>query len=222
MMPGNAMQFARLAAAFVVVAIAADPHFAAAQAPPKNFVISDPPKEIATIVFIDGQGIARTLADFKNKVVVLNIWATWCVPCRREMPALDRLQTALGGPDFEVVPVSIDRKGIEAVGQFFNEIEVHKLAAYLDTSGQAVRALGAVGLPTTLVLDRDGREIARVIGPAEWDDPEIVEYLRSLSRARPVPTKTAARSDTDDAAPGSESAGSLGRSLQWLKALFNW
>jgi thiol-disulfide isomerase/thioredoxin len=220
MMPGNAMQFARLAAAFVVVAIAADPHLAAAQAPPKNFVISDPPKEIATINFVDGQGNARTLADFKNKVVVLNIWATWCVPCRREMPALDRLQTALGGPDFEVVPVSIDRKGIEAVGQFFSEIEVRKLATYLDTSGQAVRALGAVGLPTTLVLDRDGREIGRVIGPAEWDDPEIVEYLRSLLRARPDPTKAAARSNAHDAARGGESTGALGRSLRWLKALF--
>jgi thiol-disulfide isomerase/thioredoxin len=222
MMPSYAMLLPHLVAGFVAVAVTADPHLAAAQAPPKSFVMSDPPKEIATINFVDGQGNARTLANFKSKVVVLNIWATWCVPCRREMPALDRLQSALGGPDFEVVPVSIDRKGIEAVRKFFDEIEVRKLAMYLDTSGQAVRALGAVGLPTTLILGRDGKEIARVIGPAEWDDPEIVEYLRSLSQTYAVPTKTAARNDTDDATRGSEGAGSLGRSLQWLKALFNW
>jgi thiol-disulfide isomerase/thioredoxin len=216
------MQFPHLVAALAAAAIAAGPKPAAAQAPPKNFVMSEPPKEIATINFVDGQGNAHTVADFKSKIIVLNIWATWCVPCRREMPALDRLQAALGGPNFEIVPVSIDRKGIEAVRQFFDEIGVRKLATYLDPSGQAVRALGAVGLPTTLVLDRDGKETARVIGPAEWDDPEIVDYLRSLSEARPVPTKAAARSDGADAVRGAERVGSLRRGFQWLTALFNW
>jgi thiol-disulfide isomerase/thioredoxin len=186
----------RLVAGFVVAGIAAmSASLSAAQAPPKEFAMSDPPKAVATISFGDDQGRARTLADFKGKVVVLNIWATWCVPCPREMPALDRLQAALGGPDFEVVPVSIDHKGSEVVRKFFDEIEVRNLAMYLDTSGQAVRTLAAIGLPTTLVLNRDGDEIARVVGPAEWDDAAIVEFLRSVLQERTVPTKAAARSD---------------------------
>jgi len=100
--------------------------------------------------------------------VLLNIWATWCIPCRKEMPALDRLQEPWAAPISEVVPVSIDRGGIEKVRAFYGEIGVSHLAMYLDVSGQAVRALGAVGLPTTLVINRAGQEVGRVIGPAEW------------------------------------------------------
>ncbi len=126
--------------------------FAAAQAPLKSFVLHDAPKPVATVAFDDAEGHSRTLADFKGKVVLLNIWATWCVPCRKEMPALDRLQGAMGSPDFEVLPVSIDRGGIAKVRDFYSEIGVRHLAMYIDVSGQAPRALGAVGLPTTLVI----------------------------------------------------------------------
>src|SRR5262249_34528033 len=121
-----------------------------------------------------------TLADFKGKVVLLNIWATWCGPCRKEMPALDRLQAALAGPDFEVVALSIDRGGMDAVRKFFADIGIRNLAMYLDSSGQALRTLSALGLPTTLLIDREGREIGRLIGPAEWDSPEMVEFVRCV------------------------------------------
>ena len=84
------------------------------------FVMSDALKPVPELNFIDGEGHARTLADFKGKVVLLNIWATWCGPCRKEMPTLDRLQVALGGVDFEVVPLSIDRKGMEVVNKFYD------------------------------------------------------------------------------------------------------
>ncbi len=112
----------------------------------------------------------------RGKVVLLNIWATWCTPCRKEMPTLDRLQTALGGTDFEVVALSIDRR-MDAVRKFFAEIGIQKLAMYLDSSAKATRQLGAVGLPTTLLIDREGREIARLIGPAEWDSPDIAAFI---------------------------------------------
>jgi len=167
---------ASMAAAVVVLAS----QFAAGQEPPKNFVMHDAPKPVAAINFDDAQGRSRSLAEFKGKVVLLNIWATWCGPCRKEMPALDRLQAALGGPEFEVVALSIDRGGTDAVRKFFADIGIRTLAMYLDSSGQALRTLSALGLPTTLLIDREGREIGRLIGPAEWDSPEMIEFVRCV------------------------------------------
>jgi thiol-disulfide isomerase/thioredoxin len=156
--------------------IAASLSIAAAQEPSRNFIIHEAPKTVAAIQFEDANGRARSLSDFAGKIVLLNIWATWCTPCRKEMPALDRLQTALGGIDFEVVALSIDRR-MDAVRKFFAEVGIQRLAMYLDSSAKATRQLGAVGLPTTLLIDREGREIARLIGPAEWDSPEIVAFI---------------------------------------------
>ncbi|UPJ50498.1 TlpA family protein disulfide reductase [Bradyrhizobium sp. 200] len=156
--------------------IAANLSIAAAQEPSRNFIIHETPKPIAEIQFEDADGRSRSLNDFRGKVVLLNIWATWCTPCRKEMPTLDRLQTALGGIDFEVVALSIDRR-MDAVRKFFAEVGIQRLAMYLDTSARATRQLGAVGLPTTLLIDREAREIARLIGPAEWDSPEIAAFI---------------------------------------------
>src|SRR3546814_2217971 len=105
-------------------------------------------------------------------MILLNIWATWCGPCREEMPTLDRLQARLGGPDFEVVALSIDRAGIAVVSEFYDEIRVQHLAEYIDESAKAAGQLNAVGLPTTLLIDREGQEIGRQVGPAEWDAHE--------------------------------------------------
>src|SRR5262245_4430329 len=180
-----------IAAAVVVLTTS---QFAAGQEPPKNFVMHDTPKPVAAIKFDDAQGQSRNLADFKGKVVLLNIWATWCGPCRKEMPALDRLQAALAGPDFEIVALSIDRGGMDAARKFFADIGIRTLAMYLDSSGQALRQLGAVGLPTTLLIERDGREIGRLIGPAEWDSPETIEFVRCV-----VARSDATRSGKDPA-----------------------
>lgn len=111
-------------------------------------------------------------------MVLLNIWATWCVPCRREMSSLDRLQAILGGADFEVVALSMDRAGIEIVRKFYAEVGIRNLAIYINSSGKAARELGIIGLPATLLIDRAGQELGRLVGPAEWDEPEIVEFLR--------------------------------------------
>jgi thiol-disulfide isomerase/thioredoxin len=132
--------------AFITITSA---HAGTAQDAPSNLVVHKAPKTIASIKFEDEKGQARSLADFKGEVVVFNIWATWCLPCRREMPTLDRLQAALAGPDFEVVPVSIDRGGIDAIRKFYADTGVWNLAMYVDTSGQVLRELGAIGLPTT-------------------------------------------------------------------------
>jgi thiol-disulfide isomerase/thioredoxin len=154
------------------------------------------PRPLPTVSFVDGTGRAMTLADFRGKVVLLNVWATWCGPCREEMPTLDRLQAELGDPDFQVVPLSIDRAGLKVVRDFYDEVGLKHLGIYVDSSGKASRDLGAVGLPTTLLLDREGRELGRLVGPAEWDSPEVVAFIRghlapdAASRARPETTRT--------------------------------
>jgi len=145
------------------------------------------PRPVPNVVFEDAQGRQRTIADFRGKLVLLNIWATWCPPCRKEMPTLDRLQKRLGGPGFEVVALSIDRDGASVVKRFFDEIGVGALSIYVDRTAQVGGDLGIVGLPTTLLIDRDGREIGRVIGPAEWDSPEVMSLIRGYIEPKAKP-----------------------------------
>lgn len=153
---------------------------ASAQPLPKNFIQYEAPKPIASIAFEDDQGRPRSLAEFRGKIVLLNIWATWCGPCRREMPSLDRLQGLLGGSDFEVVALSIDRAGLAPVRKFYADVGIRNLAIYIDSSGKATRELATVGVPATLLIDRDGRELGRLVGPAEWDEPDIVQFLKRV------------------------------------------
>ena len=127
--------------------------------------------------FEAADGAAAALSDFRGRVVLLNVWATWCAPCRKEMPALDRLQAEIGGADFQVVALSIDRGGRDAVQSFFDEIGIKNLRVYLDQGSEVMGTLGVVGLPTTVLLDRDGREVQRWVGPAEWDSPEIMAVV---------------------------------------------
>ena len=100
--------------------------------PPAGFVVHESPRPVPEIQFENGQGEAIGLADFRGKIVLLNIWATWCAPCRREMPTLDRLQAELGSPDFEVVALSIDRNGLSVVQEFYEELGLRELGMYVD------------------------------------------------------------------------------------------
>jgi len=192
------------------------PQPAAAREALKNFVMHEAPQAVPAIDFADEKGQAHSLAEFKGKVVVLNIWATWCVPCRKEMPALDRLQAALGGPEFVVVPISIDRS-IETAAKFYQDIGIGHLPIYVDVSGKAVRELHAVGLPTTLILDRAGREIGRVVGPAEWDSPEVADLLKPIIANEGEPIRRADRRQP----ARSDAAGPFARGFQWMKALLS-
>lgn len=206
-------------AAALLVAIGAA-HVRATEALPKNLVVHKTPKPVASIAFKDQSGKARSLGDFKGKAVVLNFWATWCVPCRKEMPTLDRLQAALGGPNFEVVPVSMDLGGIDTVRKFYAEIGVHELAMYVDTSGQALHAVGAFGLPTTLILNRDGQEVGRIVGPAEWDSAEMKGFLKPLIAQRNKANSAAEAEQSHVADANGQKPSEFQRGLQWLKALF--
>lgn len=174
---------------------------------PQRFAIDAAPKPLPEVQFVDGDGRPRALADFRGRMVLLNIWATWCAPCRREMPTLDRLQAELGGPDFEVVALSLDRAGSGVVRTFYDEVGVKHLALYTDSSGRAARELHARGLPTTLLIDRAGRELGRLVGPAEWDTAEMVAFIRShLADQHGAPAATENEHPTRDL--HKESAGS--------------
>lgn len=141
------------------------------------------PRAVPNLTFVDDKGAPRNLAQFRGKLVLLNVWATWCPPCRREMPTLERLQGQLGGPDFEVVALSIDRGGRAAVDSFFDEINVQALKVYVDPTTAVRNDLALTAFPTTLLIDRQGREIGRYTGGANWDSPEVVATLRKYLAA---------------------------------------
>ncbi len=145
-----------------------------------NFTLFDAPRPVPEVRFTDGQEQPHSLGEFRGQVLLLNLWATWCAPCRREMPALDRLQAALGGAHFQVLALAVDRGGIDKVRAFLVELEIRHLTPYLDRSTRALPILGAFGLPTTLLIDKAGNEIGRVVGPAEWDSAEAFELIRRV------------------------------------------
>ena len=144
-----------------------------------SFVFKGTPEPLAEVSFADGEGKPMTLADFKGKTILLNLWATWCAPCREEMPALDRLQQDLGSDNFEVVALAVDRAGPDAAKKFLGEIGVSSLALYSDITTRSGSALRVIGMPTTILIDAEGREIGRLAGPYEWDQPEAKALIEA-------------------------------------------
>jgi thiol-disulfide isomerase/thioredoxin len=145
-----------------------------------NFVFKASPETLPEIAFAGADGQPLTLASFKGRVVLLNLWATWCAPCRKEMPGLDTLQRELGSKDFEVVALSVDRAGAAASQKFLDQIKVQSLKLYVDSTARAGAPLKVIGLPATLLLDRQGREIGRLVGPAHWDSPEARQLIHAV------------------------------------------
>jgi thiol-disulfide isomerase/thioredoxin len=141
------------------------------------------------LVFTDAEGREKRFADFRGKGLVVNFWATWCPPCVAEMPALDRAHAALARDGIEVLALSSDRGGKAQVEPFYQRIGLKNLAIWLDPRGTAGRALGVRGLPTTLILDRAGIEVARAEGEAVWDSADMLAAIRRLVRGT-TPTTT--------------------------------
>lgn len=148
-----------------------------------NFTILPEPKPGPEVSFVNGEGEALSLADFRGKVLLVNLWATWCGPCRREMPDLDALQAEFGGDKFEVVAISADRQGPSVIGPFYDEVGVTNLAHYNDKTMKTHRAMRSLGLPTTIIYDAEGREVGRLIGPAHWAAPEAFRLVRYFVNA---------------------------------------
>jgi thiol-disulfide isomerase/thioredoxin len=151
--------------------------------PAGRFVRAATPAAVAPLRFTDAAGHPVSLADFTGRVVLVNLWATWCTPCVQEMPSLDRLQASVGGADFQVVALSVDRGGAAVVAPFLERLGLRALTPYLDTEGMALKALAAPGLPTTILIDRQGREVGRMLGRTEWDSPEIRQIIDEFRKS---------------------------------------
>jgi thiol-disulfide isomerase/thioredoxin len=147
------------------------------------------PVRVSDLSFRDPEGRERKLSDWRGRTVLLNLWATWCVPCRKEMPALDALQAKLGGTDFEVVAVNIDTRNLDKPKAWLSEVNVTKLAYYADPNAkifQDLKAAGrAFGMPTTMLIDKQGCEIATLAGPAEWASDDAVALVQAAIKAAP-------------------------------------
>ncbi len=134
--------------------------------------------EVPAIAIVDGEGSEQALSDWQGKWVVLNFWATWCAPCRHEMPSLDRLQAAM--PQIAVLPVATGRNSVEAIAKFYGEAGVTSLPVLRDPKSELARSMGVLGLPVTVILNPEGREVARLIGDAEWDSASAQAVLGAL------------------------------------------
>ncbi len=145
--------------------------------PEAVIVFHETPRAVAAESFMDGRGRMVTMADFKGRVIVLNIWATWCLPCVEEMPSLDNLQGVLGDEDFQVVALSIDKTGLREIEYFFAQNELENLTIYRDEAQKLFDQLAVVAIPTSLIIDRQGRETGRMIGPATWDSDRLIATL---------------------------------------------
>jgi thiol-disulfide isomerase/thioredoxin len=143
--------------------------------------VHDRPRPLKTFEFKDGSGNNLTLADFRGRYLLLNVWATWCPPCRKEMPSLDRAKRILEKEtDIAVMALSVDHAGFEQLQAFYDAHGLNSLALYRGDEQTVLRALAVGGLPTTLLLDREGREIARLIGPTTWDAPDVIASLKAI------------------------------------------
>ena len=143
--------------------------------------IAREPRRVPELAFLDGSGDRKTLGEWRGRAVLLNLWATWCVPCRKEMPALDRLQARLGGPRFQVVAINIDTRDPDKPKAWLREAHVDHLAYYADPSAKVFQDLKAVGwafgMPTTLLVDPQGCELGVLAGPAEWTSEDALKLV---------------------------------------------
>jgi len=143
----------------------------------KKLVFSEA-KAVPEAALLDQQDRPRSPAEWRGQWVVLNFWATWCAPCRKEMPSLDRLQAAM--PEIAVVPVATGRNSVQGIEKFFEEAEVRNLPQLRDPKSALARGMGVMGLPVTVILNPEGQEVARLIGDAEWDGPPALAVLGAL------------------------------------------
>ncbi|EKE44118.1 thiol:disulfide interChange protein TlpA [Oceaniovalibus guishaninsula JLT2003] len=147
----------------------------------KKLNVHADPKPAGDAAFVDAEGVEHRLSDWKGKHVLVNFWATWCAPCRKEMPALNALQAQMGGEDFEVVTIATGRNTVEGIGRFFADEGVTRLPVLLDPTQALARQMSVLGLPVTVLLDPEGREVARLLGDADWNGPEARALLEAMT-----------------------------------------
>ncbi len=175
---------ALLYAALVMLANPASADFSEAAAlregDMKKLIFHSEPKAAGQTPFSDPEGGLHSFSDYKGQVVLVNFWATWCAPCRKEMPMLDALQETLGGEDFQVVTIATGRNNVAGIRRFFEEVGVTQLPILLDPKSTLAREMLVLGLPMTMVLDRDGQEIARLRGDADWASENALAVISAV------------------------------------------
>lgn len=144
----------------------------------KKMTIANNTTSAPKTIFFDTGGKELTLNDFKGRLTLVNFWATWCAPCRKEMPSLEVLSNQIGGDTFQVVTIATMRSSEEAVEKFFNDNNIIGLPKFRDPKGYLARASGVAALPLTILLDRNGNEISRLIGDADWAQDETIEFIK--------------------------------------------
>jgi thiol-disulfide isomerase/thioredoxin len=149
----------------------------------RKLVIHETPEPVGTATFTDYDGDEHSLADSNGKVRLVNFWATWCAPCRKEKPSLDALEAQMSGPDFDVIAIATGRNAPEAIHRFNDEVGIVALTTYLDPRSKLAAEMRVPGLPVTALLNREGQEIGRLMGGADWDSDNaktIINYLVNL------------------------------------------
>ena len=146
----------------------------------KNLKIHKDPKQVSNIVFKDFKGLAVSLEDFKDSLVLINFWATWCAPCKEEMPSLNKIKNIAEFKDVNIIPINIGEEEIEKSRQFFDELKIDNLEIFSGPSGDIAKKFKLRGVPTTVILDKKGYEISRIIGSIDFQDKKFLDWLRNI------------------------------------------
>jgi thiol-disulfide isomerase/thioredoxin len=149
--------------------------------PAAQFVIHKLSRQLTDFTFSDGSGSSLKLKDFRGAPILVNVWATWCPPCKQEMASLNHLALLLANKNIKIVPISIDASGASVVRSFYERLGLKNLSIYVDPSSKVMNALAIIGVPTTLLIGRDGRVIGRLVGPAQWDAPASVKHISEIA-----------------------------------------
>jgi thiol-disulfide isomerase/thioredoxin len=171
----SALMFAAAAGFYLLPQLAGE---ALGTAEPRGFAAAAQPAAAPAVTFKAANGRRMSLADFRGRVVLLNIWATWCVPCRSEMPSLDRLQELHAADGLAVLAVSVDDDGANAVRRFYQQSGIRNLPVYIDSARTTQSAFGARAIPMTVLIDRDGNVVGKMTGATAWDAPEALALVR--------------------------------------------
>ena len=147
----------------------------------KNLKIHKDPKKVTNIVFRNSEDLMVSLEDFDNKLVIINFWATWCAPCREEMPSLDILQSNKKIKNLIILPINVGKENIDKAKKFFEDLEIKNLQLYYDDSVKLANNFSLIGLPTTILINKEGEEFARILGSIDFEDKNFIEWLSGFN-----------------------------------------